>query len=201
MILFYDTETSGLPDDRRPNDLDAQPHILQLAFSLYDEARRPVFEMSTLVVLPNQAVIHEKALETHRITAELTAEYGLHPSSALRLLRFAASRAQLCVAHNEKFDLKLLNFTALRQNQSHPLQDRKTFCTLEAATPILKLPPTPAMIKYGKGPYKAPRLSECYNFFFNEELSGAHDALVDTRGCARVFYHMLDTGLIPDPLA
>ena len=31
--------------------------------------------------------------------------------------------------------------------------------------------------------------------FFGEEISGAHDALVDTRACARVYYHLLDNGL------
>ena len=46
MFLFFDTETSGLPNKRKLHDLDAQPHIMQLAFSLYDASRRPVFEVS-----------------------------------------------------------------------------------------------------------------------------------------------------------
>lgn len=197
MILFYDTETSGLPNKRQLSNLDVQPHIMQLAFSLYDDERRPVFEVSTLVALPEWATCSPEALNTHGITPELTRKYGMNPDAALRLLGWAANRADLCVAHNEKFDLQLLEFAALRLATKSPLTDRKTFCTMEASTNILKLPPTERMLKYGMGPYKNPKLSECWSFFFGEELSGAHDALVDTRGCARVYYHLLDKGLLP----
>ena len=106
MILFYDTETSGLPDKKRLENLDVQPHIMQLAFSLYDDERRPVFEVSTYVSLPEWAKCSPEALTTHGITPEKTREYGMNPDAALRLLGWAAKRATLCVAHNEKFDLQ-----------------------------------------------------------------------------------------------
>lgn len=197
MILFYDTETSGLPNKRRLHDLQSQPHIMQLAFSLYDKDRRPVLEISTLVTLVPPATCSPEALDTHGISPELTQSYGMPTASALRLLNFAAERAELCVAHNEDFDLQLIDFAARRNNMNSPLDGRKTFCTMKATTEIIKLPPTPKMIQYGMGPYKNPKLSECWTHFFGEELSGAHDALVDTRGCARVYYHLLDNGLLP----
>ena len=54
MICFFDCETSGLPNKRSPR-LELQPHIMQLAISLYDNERRPVYEVSTLVALPETA--------------------------------------------------------------------------------------------------------------------------------------------------
>jgi DNA polymerase III epsilon subunit-like protein len=30
--------------------------------------------------------------------------------------------------------------------------------------------------------------------FFNEEMSGAHDAMVDTRACMRVYFELIDRG-------
>ena len=198
MILVYDTETSGLPNKKQLHNLDVQPHIMQLAFSLYDDARRPVMEVSTLVTLPEWATCSPEALATHGITPEMTRKYGMNPDAALRLLGWAANKAEVCIAHNEKFDLQLIDFAALRLSTKSPLAERKTFCTMEASTNILKLPPTERMLKYGMGPFKNPKLSECWTHFFGEELSGAHDALVDTRGCARVYYHLLDNGHITE---
>jgi DNA polymerase-3 subunit epsilon len=198
MICFFDTETSGLPNKKSPR-LELQPHIMQLAVSLYDEQRRPVYEISTLVALPEEAKCSPEALETHGITPEASRKYGVQPIQALALLRYACTRAKLIVAHNFQFDEKLVDFARLRVGQEYsPVEVAPKFCTLEATTPILKLPPTEAMIKWGHGDkFKSPKLDEAYFHFFGEHISGAHDALVDTRACARVYYHLLDNGLIP----
>jgi DNA polymerase-3 subunit epsilon len=47
------------------------------------------------------------------------------------------------------------------------------------------------MLAAGFNKPKPPKLSECIQFFFNEELVGAHDALVDVRACVRVFRHLM----------
>ena len=198
MICFFDTETSGLPNKKSPR-LELQPHLMQIAISLYDKDRRPVYEISSLVALPEEVTPSAEALETHGITPELSRKYGILPTQAIALLRFACMRAELVVAHNFQFDEKLIDFAVQRAGQDFsPLSIVPKFCTLEATTPILKLPPTESMIKWGHGDkFKSPKLTEAYKFFFNEELSGAHDALIDTRACARVYYHLLDNGLIP----
>jgi DNA polymerase-3 subunit epsilon len=43
---------------------------------------------------------------------------------------------------------------------------------------------------------KQAKLSECITHFFNEDLTGAHDALVDVRACARVFFHLKNMELV-----
>lgn len=197
MICFFDTETSGLPNKKSPR-LEMQPHLMQIAISLFDSNRRPVYEISTLVALPDGVTPSPEAVETHGITAELSRKYGIHSVQAIALLRYACMRAELVVAHNFQFDEKLIGFAVERAGQDFsPLAILPKLCTLEATTPILRIPPTESMIKWGHGDkFKAPKLSEAYKFFFNEELSGAHDALIDTRACARVYYHLLDSGLI-----
>lgn len=197
MICFFDTETSGVPNKRSPR-IELQPHIMQLAISLYDENRRPVYEVSTLVALPEDATCAPEALQTHGITPELSRKYGVTPTQAIALLRYACMRSELVVAHNLQFDEKLVDFAVERAGQDFsPLAIVKKFCTLEATTPILRLPPTESMIKWGHGDkFKSPKLEEAYRHFFNESISGAHDALVDTRACARVYYHLLDNNFI-----
>lgn len=196
MFAFFDTETTGLPN-KTFTTLETEPHVMQLAVSLYDESRRPVFEVSVLVALPEGKEPGAKAFETHGISAATANRYGITKHQAVGLLQFASSRATRTIAHNAKFDDKLLDFEAQRSERPFPYNKDTLFCTMEAATPIIKLPPTPAMIKWGHGDkYKPPSLLETHQFFFGEDFSGAHDALIDTRACARVFFHMLDNKLL-----
>lgn len=196
MIAFFDTETSGLPQ-KRPSSLDLEPHVLQLAVSLYDNERRPVFELSTLVRLPDGVSIDAQADATHSISAISTLQYGVGKLQAVKLLEFAFARAEVVVAHNLQFDRKLIDFETRRLGIPSLFENRRTFCTMEATTDLLRIPPTPAMVKWGHGDkFKNPKLAEAYKFFFNEDLVGAHDALIDTRACARVYFELKDRKLL-----
>lgn len=193
-ILFYDTETTGLPVKGRDIPIERQPHVLQLGLSLYDSSRRPIFEISTLVH-PEEGedfTISPEAYETHGITKEMVMDLGVRRKTAIGMLRFACGVADRAYAHNAQFDKKLLGYTCYRSGYGLPKQIASSGCTADLTTDILNLPPTPKMIAAGFNKPKRPKLEECYRFFFDEELSGAHDALVDTRGCARVFFHVLD---------
>lgn len=194
MILVFDTETTGLP--RKPGSpLSQQPYVMQLAASLYDLDRRPVFEFSTLIKLPEGVLPDPRAEEKHGISAHACLSYGVEPRTALALLNFALERATTTIAHNLQFDEKLIGFLAERVGT--PCKLVNPFCTMQACTDVVRCPPTPAMVKAGRTGWKAPRLEECWQFLFQEELSGAHDALVDTRGAARVFFELQDRGLLP----
>ena len=60
----------------------------------------------------------------------------------------------------------------------------------EAAKQIVNLPPTRKMLDWGFNGPKPPKLEECMKHFFGEEFPGAHDAMVDTRACARVYWRL-----------
>jgi len=200
IILAFDTETTNLPG-KASTSLDKQPHIMQLAATLYDSERRPIQEFSTLLRLPEGIEPGPYAFAVHGITSAACNLFGLEKRTGLALLRHMAERADLCIAHNAQFDMQLLDFEARRCSIFHPILASKVFCTCDAATPILNLPPTPKMAAAGMAGPKKAKLEECYRTFFSEDLTGAHDALVDTRGCARVFYHMLDQNMIQPRMA
>ena len=67
-------------------------------------------------------------------------------------------------------------------------------CTMQMATPILNLPPTEKMLRAGFNKPKPPNLSECCAYFFDKELEGAHDALVDVRACKDVYFAIKNGG-------
>lgn len=191
MILFFDTETTGRPDFRRPVDDTFQPQIVQLAALLTEDdgTERASF---SIVVLPS-CTIPSGAAAVHGITDQIADRCGVSPKLALMLWDDLAGRAETIVAHNIRFDWFLMasawSRTSARAFDATHGQ-RARFCTMDAASPIVNLPPTERMIAAGFNKPKPPKLEECIRHFFGEDLIGAHDALADVRACARVFFHL-----------
>jgi DNA polymerase-3 subunit epsilon len=191
-ILFFDTETTGLVDWDRPIDDPAQPKVIQLAAILEDDAGNEMTILKTLI-RPEGWFVPDKVSAIHGITTEQCLIYGVRLSSAVRLFLDLLSNARLLVAHNISFDMRMMMISylavagddAMRKSKLHTIP---VFCTKEQSASIVNLPPTERMIAAGMNKPKDPKLSEAYQFFFNERLEGAHDALVDVRACARVYH-------------
>jgi DNA polymerase-3 subunit epsilon len=189
MILFFDTETTGFFDDRLPVDHEAQPYIVQLAAQLCEEDGSPVGGFSFIVSNPGIS-IPERAAAVHGITDEKAVQFGVSAEFALSAFTHLYQRADLVCAHNIKFDKGVIE-TAIARYYGKTMPLRKPlFCTMEAASPIIKLPPTEKMRAAGFDKPKPPKLEECIQHFFNEKLDGAHDAMVDLIACRRVYLHL-----------
>ncbi len=187
MILFFDTETTGLPDKYRPLDDYSQPSLVQLALQLTDDDGE-IEAQASLIVQPG-CPIPEKATEVHGISDEKAEALGVKLVTACALFDHMAARADLIVAHNIAFDKQIMQIANSRVGRD-PSFEYPIYCTMEAAAPIVNLPPTERMLAAGINRPKPPRLEECIRHFFDEELVGAHDALVDAAGCRRVFFHL-----------
>lgn len=192
MILFWDTETTGFFDHRLPVDHEAQPYIVQLAAQLCEDDGRPVAGFSLIVDpgISNGVSIPERASSLHGITDERAAQFGCSAEFALSAFTHLYQRADMVCAHNAKFD-KGVTETAIARHYGRAMPLRKpVFCTMEAASPIINLPPTERMRAAGFDKPKPPKLEECVWHFFGETLEGAHDAMVDVAACRRVYLHL-----------
>lgn len=187
-ILAIDTETTGFTKPNLPLDHPDQPYIVQLAAQLCEDDGKPIAGIS--LIIDNGVDIPEKAAAVHGITNEVAEKFGVPSSVALDLFERLYSSADLVIAHNIKFDIAVME-TALTRRQGNDIRILKdTYCTMVAATPIVNLPPTDRMLAAGFNKPKAPKLEECIKHFFDEELAGAHDAMVDLTACLRVFLHL-----------
>jgi DNA polymerase-3 subunit epsilon len=187
-ILFFDTETTGLHNPNLPPADPEQPYLVQLAAQLCSSAGAVISEFS--VIVRQNVEIPESAAKVHGITTERAHLYGINVRSALSLFVHFYSRARLLVAHNIAFDINILETELARYNgQPRPIS-KERFCTMNAAAPIVNLPPTARMLAAGFNKPKAPKLEECIQYFFGEKLEGAHDAMNDVRACARVYFHL-----------
>ncbi|MDI6838058.1 MAG: 3'-5' exonuclease [Rhizobiaceae bacterium] len=192
MILFFDTETTGLFHDRLPVDHPDQPYIVQLAAELCDDDGKPISGFSFIVDpgIGEGIDIPVNASDIHGITNERAVQFGIISEAALSSFTHLYQRADIVCAHNIKFDRGVIEAAISRHyGRVLPLR-KKLFCTMEAAAPIVNLPPTERMIASGINKPKSPKLEECIRHFFNEDLDGAHDAMVDVAACRRVYFHL-----------
>lgn len=195
MNLFFDCETTGLPERGLSPNHPRQPHLVQLACLLCEDDGTERASVSLIVRPP--VSIPDDVAAIHGITNGVAAAAGISPASAVAMWSNLARRADVLVAHNVGFDMAIM-LTAWHRTQGEDAAakwasahgDRPLFCTMKAATPVVNLPPTERMIAAGMRQPKAPKLAECIRHFFGEELAGAHDALVDVRACARLYFHL-----------
>lgn len=187
MILFIDTETTGkYLFDRAPGE-SGQPYIVQLAAIMYDDQRRERFMLNTLIRPTRGGVpfsIPVDAQAIHGISTQDCQRSGLTIHTAMTALEQLCDMSEVVVAHNIDFDAAMVTSEIVRLGRVLPPALRRRYCTMKESTHICNLPG-----KYGP---KWPKLSEAYQFFFKEELQGAHDALADVRACARIYYALQD---------
>jgi len=192
VILFFDTETTGLFKDRLPVDHPDQPYIVQLAAQLCHDDGRPAAGISLIVDpgISEGVAIPVQASAVHGITDEVAVQFGVSAEFALSAFTHLYQRADIVCAHNIKFDKGVIE-TAIARHYKKVMPLRKAlFCTMEAASPICNLPPTERMVAAGFTKPKPPKLAECIKHFFGEEMIDAHDAMVDLAACRRVYLHL-----------
>ncbi len=193
MILFFDTETTGLPDFKVRSADPTQPHLVQLALVTCEDDGTEIKAIS-VIVRPNGWEITPELTAIHGISHERASAVGIPEDEVVDLFVMFQGRSTLRVAHNESFDRRILRIAMTRAGLERDfiehIEARASFDTCGAAKPIINLPPTDKMLAAGFTGPKPPRLEECIKHFFDEELPGAHDALIDTRACARIYFHL-----------
>ena len=191
-ILFYDTETTGMPLWGEPSSDPRQPHLLQIAAALVDSETRKVEAEINLLVRPQGWGIDPEALAIHGITHEHATRFGISEGAAIAHLLDLWGAADKRVGHVESFDARMGRIAIKRYgyfNQSADVladswKSAPAACTskmTEYLNPVL-----------GRGHSRGPKLIEAYRHFFGRELEGAHTASADMRACMAVYFAVLD---------
>lgn len=179
MILFFDTETTGMVNFRIPEDHPDQPRLVQVAALLVDVEGRTVGQIDAIVE-PVGFAIPRAATAIHGITTEHACASGVDIRSALSLFGQFCQRATLVVAHNVAFDVAVMRAEYRRAGLADRVGSLRRYCTMRAAMKLVKY-------KDARGRRKWPTLSETYRHFYGVDLAGAHDAMSDVIACRRCF--------------
>lgn len=198
-VLVFDVETTGLPLFEQPSEHPDQPHLVQLAALLIDLDTRKELSTLDLIIRPDGWVIPEEVSRVHGITHEMAMDLGVPEDVAVdALLGMWAGGRRTRIAHNEQFDARIIRIALKRYHD--PVDTEATTppsdvwkagpaeCTARLATPVMKLPPTQRMRAAGRHHFKTPNLGEAYLHFTGRPLDGAHNAMVDVRACAAVYF-------------
>lgn len=202
MYMFFDTETTGLPNFNLGLTDAAQPRILQIAMLLRDADGRDIAAWKAPIKPEGWRVDERKvndqgkptAYAIHGIGNAYLEQYGVGIKQALGMFRWFESKATLKVAHNYRFDGFLLKSEHERAGVAPIDPPIDKFCTMKVMTDLMKLPPTANMVAAGFDKPKSAKLSEAYKYCTGRELIGAHDAFADVKACADVFFWIKENG-------
>lgn len=186
-IVFYDTETTGLPDWKKPSGGESQPHIVQLAAICVDADTREIVGKLDCIIKPDGWEIPQETSKIHGITTERALDEGIPEREAVG--RFLSLwRGCHRVAHNRTFDQRIIRIALKRyfdkEEQDLWAEKDNHDCTMLMAKPIMQMPPK-TKNRYG---FKPPKLEEAFTFFTGDSMKNAHQAMADTEACMAVYW-------------
>ena len=184
MLLFIDTETTGLPGSAG-SDVDRWPRIVQLAWAVYDrDGNRN--SVNSHIIYPADFTIPYDAAAIHGITTERAKAEGISIYKVLPELNRDIDRASAIIAHNVDFDLPIVQTEFLRCRMATNLKEKYRFCTMKSP----KIVQCCKILKQSGYGYKWPTLLELHSHLFDTGFSGSHNAHADVEACARCFFEL-----------
>ena len=187
LTLVFDTETTGFPKWKSPPSDPGQPHLVQLALLMtaFDEVEHA---WNSIVYCPIE--IPEAVAKIHGITTDISRSQGKSLSAVVGVFDAFAHQADRVVCHNVKFDMKVMQAAYHRAKLSDAeFVNKPRVCTMETATPVLRIPSS-------RGLYKWPKLIEAYKVLVDEAgFSGAHSADADAMACWKVLRALESKGV------
>lgn len=187
--LFFDTETTGIPNDYNApsSDTDNWPRLVQLAWILEDETGTRI-QSRNFIVRPEGFEIPEEAAKIHGINTELADNEGFDLYYVINEFIEDLKIATFVIGHNIEFDKKIVGAEMIRLGMKDELEKKKNYCTMQSSIDFCKIP--------GKYGYKYPKLQELYRKLFGEDFEDAHNAMSDIEATEKCFWELRKRKLI-----
>lgn len=189
-FLFFDTETTGLPDDYDAPMTAVRnwPRIVQISWIITDEDNNLLKE-GDFIVKPEGYVIPYAASRVHGITTERAMAEGLPMKDVMTAFVNDVNSCDVIVGHNVGFDIKVSGCEAYRLGWPNPFRDKKVICTMHESTAFCALPGF-------YGDYKWPKLQELHEKLFGHYFEDAHNSKADIEATAKCFWELVRRGII-----
>lgn len=180
MLLFQDTETTGLLDYKRDLMDFSQPRICALAASLTEEDGTVVDEMDVLIK-PEGWQIDPGAAAVNGLTVEQCEAEGIPIKDALNRFNEMKAQCKTRIGANVSYDKRMLLREARIAGIEHNSEGLESLCVLQLAKPFCKL---------AKG-RRFPKLFEAYEQLLGKPMENAHSAMGDVRACQEVYFEVM----------
>lgn len=188
-ILYFDTETTGLPpkDAKWETDYEQFPHICQLSWIYAGREENHI-------IRPDGWEIPQEATNVHGITNEYALEHGKPFEFVWGEFIADCKQAKLICGHNVYFDISTIKSEIMRRNAYDDVIEQ----ALHKGKRIDTMRPSMKWVdaRFANGRLKFPKLEELYARCFPGETFPAHDAIEDVRAVVRCLPVLVDKGII-----
>ena len=192
-VLFFDTETTGVPDRSAKWDVDfpSYPHVVQLAWM-------HGCKVENHIIRPDGWEIPQETVEVHGITTEYALEHGEPFAVVADMFIQDCHDAGLICGHNIYFDTSIIKANILRELGREYYDANDVESALYKGKRIDTMRPTMKWVdaRMANGRLKFPNLTELYSRCFPGESFPAHDALEDVKAVAKCLPVILELGLV-----
>lgn len=189
MILFFDTETTGLPKNWKApvTDLNNWPRMVQLAY-IFQDGNGNLISQADYIIKPEGYTIPIDSSSIHGISTERAMREGKELRFVLEEFNSLLNKAEYLVAHNISFDEKIVGAEFLRNKMQNSIPSKRKVCTMESSTNFCAID--------GPYGYKWPKLSELHYKLFRFNFEEAHNAAVDINATAKCFWELKNKRII-----
>lgn len=190
MLLFFDTESTGLPNNYKApaSDINNWPRLVQLGYIITDNGK--IIHQNEDIVEPDGFEIPVEASSIHGITTELAKLNGIDIVEVLEEFQFWVEQCDTVIGHNVSFDTNVIGAEYFRLYGKSPLEGKKSVCTMLSGIEFCQLPG-----KY-PGKLKYPKLQELYSALFLKPMEQTHTALDDISHTVECYQAMAERGII-----
>ena len=204
-IMFFDTETTGLPPRGLGNPTPANvaywPCVVQLSYIIYDTDTESISLANDFIIqMKSDRIIPAESTAIHGITNEMSQSRGVPIEEVLDDFILFLQTADLVVAHNYQFDKNMVVSEIIRLPGSNTSELKKkhcafdvmqkltrNYCTMNKSTKMCNIK---AYSRAGKEYTKWPTQTELCKHLFDFEPINMHNAMNDVTICALNFYQM-----------
>jgi len=193
-IIVFDTETTGLPKDKKApvEQSELWPYIVQFSWLIYDDNTQKITNINDHIIkLPEGMIIPAVTIKIHGVTNEKMLSEGKDINNILRDFTKDFLSCNILIAHNLAFDNKVIQAEYCRNNQINWLgRHRKIeYCTMKYGKKFTNfMMPS----KFYNGMYqKPPKLVELHQELFKSVPKNLHNSLIDVFVCFRCFHEMV----------
>lgn len=192
-VLFFDTETTGIPERswNWDTDFEQYPHVVQLAWM-------HGCKVETHIIRPDGWEIPQETVDVHGITTEYALEHGEPFASVVDMFIQDCHDAGLICGHNIHFDTSIIKANILRELGREYYDANDVENALYKGKRIDTMRTTMKWVdaRMANGRLKFPNLSELYSRCFPGETFPAHDALEDVKAVAKCLPVIVELGLV-----
>ena len=192
-VLFFDTETTGIPGRSQKWDTDfaEYPHIVQLSWM-------HGAKVENHIIRPDGWEIPQETVEIHGITTEYALEHGEPFAFVVEMFIEDCHEAGLICGHNIHFDTSIIKANILRELGRAYYDANEVETALYKGKRIDTMRPTMKWVdaRMANGRLKFPNLSELYACCFPGETFPAHNALEDVKAVARCLPVIVEMGFV-----